>query len=223
MFGKPDLGKEVDLGNGRELKVQPKFGQNEARYVCEKLSLNLMKCGNYLVVMPSEFDTVILGEPYLASMLLIDLDSGLYFGRIWNQTLAKGKALHLRDFIEVCVAFFVLNNKPCIGYPIKDEGDLSRHEFVLSQTPVPRMMSKSCHKVVHKKVSSCYECLSLRYQEKSTNTNTDFELLDESPSDNEADKVACVEPSAGEYKTGSWIPKYSAMEAIILNWRETII
>merc|ERR1711879_353238 len=100
-------------------------------------------------------------------MLLIDLDSGLYFGRIWNQTLAKGKAFHVRDFIEACVAFFGQNNKPCIGYPFLDVNDLPSDDMVLTQTPVPRMVSKSCFKVVNEKNDSCSECLSLRYHVKS--------------------------------------------------------
>ena len=149
------------------LKVEPQFGHSEAQSVCENLSLNLVKCGSYLVVMPTEFDAVVLGEPYLAFMLLIDMKSGIYFTRIWNQTLAKGKAVLLIDFIEACVAFFGQNNKACVGYPIEDESDLSSQEFVISQTPVPRMVSKSCRRVVYKKFGSCPDCISLRHNMKS--------------------------------------------------------
>ena len=200
MIGKDDLEEEVGMDNEDILKVEPQFGHSEAQSVCENMSLNLVKCGSYLVVIPTEFDAVVLGEPYLAFMLLIDMKSGIYFTRIWNQTLVKGKAVLLRDFIEACVAFFGQNNKACVGYPIGDESDSSSHEFVISQTPVPRKVSKSCHRVVYEKFGSCPDCLSLRHDKKSQSTKKDNAIKDETPSNDEfiteTNKETSVEDSA---------------------------
>ena len=137
--------------------------------------------------MRSEFDVVISGEPHLAVMLLIDTKSGIHFERIWSQTVARGRALTLGDFVEACIRFFKQNERPCLGFPMEVENDPLRSDCLISQTPVPRMISKSCRKVVHKeasdKVISCHECLSARTQCYGKITNTKFELKEEPESD----------------------------------------
>ena len=41
--------------------------------------------GDYLVVMRSDFDVTIEGEPYLALMLLYNTRDSKFMARIWNQ------------------------------------------------------------------------------------------------------------------------------------------
>lgn len=186
-----------------QVKIEPPFGQMEARSVCEDLSLNLVNFGSYLVVTRSAFDAVISGEPYIAIMLLIDMKSGMFYKRIWNQTVEKGKALKLEDFVEACTSFFCHNERPCLGYMLEDKNDLVGRDYLISQTPVPRIISKLCHKTVRKegkeKVHSCSECINLRYQKTNMKVNTDFELKVEDASEtedtNEAERDAKIEPS----------------------------
>ena len=146
-------------GQGNGDKIESRLCKRDAVNVCDKLSLNYVNIGSYLVAMRSEFDAMIAGEPYVAAMLLIDLKSGSYFERIWNQTVARGKALNLGDFVDECQRFFKQRARPCLGLPIETVNDELRNGCLISQTPVPRMMSKSCLRVVHEeasdKVSSC--------------------------------------------------------------------
>merc|ERR1719429_569981 len=39
-------------------------------------------------------------------MLLLDMDTGNFLTRIWNQTVTRGTALHLAEFVEACETFF---------------------------------------------------------------------------------------------------------------------
>ena len=144
---------------------KPRYGQAEAESVCVRLSLISVRFGKYLVLMRSGFDLVIAGEPYLALMLLLDLDSGKFLTRIWNQTITRGCALSLEEFVEACETFFAHNGKPCLGLP-EDEDEQVMRDFLISQTPVPRKVSKSCQRVVSNEsgdeIPSCTECFKLR-------------------------------------------------------------
>ena len=57
------------------------------------------------------------------------------------------------------------SGKPCLGYP-EDEDEHSMQEFFVSQTPIPRKISKTCLRVLGKEVGgevhSCNECLKLK-------------------------------------------------------------
>ena len=72
------------------------------RDVVAAQSLASLKIGDYLVVMRSDFDVVLLGEPYLASMLLFNLRTGRCLARIWNQTVKVVKAVTREQFAEAC-------------------------------------------------------------------------------------------------------------------------
>ena len=152
-----------DVGKGP--KPKPSFGQAEVEGVCGRLSLSSVSLGKYLVVMRSGFDVVIAGEPYLALMLLLELDSGKFLTRIWNQTITRGRAISLEQFVEACETFFARNGKPCLGLP-EDEDEQVLQDFLVSQTPVPRKVSKSCQRVVSRdagdEIPSCSECFKLR-------------------------------------------------------------
>ena len=72
------------------------------RSVVASLSLASVTLGDYLVVMRSDFDVVLFGEPYLASMLLYSLKTGSLIARIWNQTVKMAKAITREQFEEAC-------------------------------------------------------------------------------------------------------------------------
>ena len=41
--------------------------------------------GDYVVILRSDFDLTLAGEPYIAVMLLLDRRSGRFLARIWNR------------------------------------------------------------------------------------------------------------------------------------------
>ena len=61
--------------------------------------------------------------------------------------------------------FLLFIGKPCLGYP-EDEDEHLLEEFLVSQTPVPRKISKMCHRVLGREAGgnthSCSECLKIR-------------------------------------------------------------
>ena len=105
---------------------------------------------DYLVVMRSDFDVTIEGEPYLALMLLYNTRDGKFMARIWNQTVFTGSAPNLEQFVEACEKHF--SGKPCLGYPQVEEDEHSMQQFIISQTPIPRKISKTCMRVLGKEV-----------------------------------------------------------------------
>ena len=171
----------VQNEDGRMGPSWPRFGQAEVEGVCRRLSLSSVSLGKYLVVMRSGFDVVIAGEPYLALMLLLEPDSGKFLTRIWNQTITRGRAHSLEEFVEACETFFARNGKPCLGLP-ENEDEQVLQDFLVSQTPVPRKVSKSCQRVVSRdadksdEIPSCPECFKLRDLKSLAVAQTDTEV-----------------------------------------------
>ena len=162
-YSKVDPGPNGE-GNVEVTRARPRFSQSEVEGVCGRLSLSSVSLGRYLVVMRSGFDVVIAGEPYLALMLLLELDSGKFLTRIWNQTITRGRALTLEGLVEACETFFARSGRPCLGLP-EDEDEQVMQDFLVSQTPVPRKLSKACRRVLGRdegEVPSCAECFKLR-------------------------------------------------------------
>ena len=62
----------------------------EAKESLSKVKLHSVRLGGFLVVLRDDFDVTISGEPFVAYVLLCNLESGLYLARIWNQTVASG-------------------------------------------------------------------------------------------------------------------------------------
>ena len=181
---------------------KPRYGQAEVESVCGRLSLSSVSLGKYLVVMRSGFDVVIAGEPYLALMLLLELDSGKFLTRIWNQTITRGCALSLEGFVEACETFFARNGKPCLGLP-EDEDEQVMQDFLVSQTPVPRKVSKSCQRVVGREsgddIPSCKECFKLR-DLKSFAPETEFKTEVISEEEEEEEEVENAQPKQSKMK-----------------------
>ena len=72
------------------------------RSVVASQSLASVTLGDYLVVMRSDFDVILFGEPYLASMLLFNQKTGSFIARLWNQTVKVAKAVTREHFEEAC-------------------------------------------------------------------------------------------------------------------------
>ena len=146
--------------------MEPQFSQNEAAESCRSLGLNPVKLGGYLVVLNSDYDVVLCGEPYIALMLLIHLDSGKFIARVWNETVTVGAALTIKQLIEACKSLFSCG-KPCLGV-IENEYDKNDDSCISSYTPVQRRVSKRCKrflaKDVHEDVVSCSKCHELMEQ-----------------------------------------------------------
>ena len=127
----------------------------------------------------SEFDVTISGEPYVALMLLYNIKSGKYMARIWNQTVAVGWALKDHELHEACRTHFG-QGRPCIGHPSRSRNDIDSpsEDFLVSQTPIPRIISKNCHKFLGKYYNdrpSCPECQKLSNLEATDNVKNVWE------------------------------------------------
>lgn len=135
----------------------------EARECLKILSLQSVTLRDYLIIMRSDFDVEISGEPYVAYILVFQPRSGLYLARIWNQTVATGYATSTQQLQKACTLHFS-QGRPCIGYPLRDQRR-DGNRFVISQSPMPRVISKKCRRVIAERgtfgTTSCHECLDL--------------------------------------------------------------
>ena len=80
---------------------KPSYSQAEAETICSHLSLSSVSLGRYLVLLRSDFDVDIAGEPYLALSLLLNLDSGKFFTRVCDQTVTRGHAHSIEELVSV--------------------------------------------------------------------------------------------------------------------------
>ena len=130
------------------------------------LSLNSFQMGDYIVIMNGEADITILGEPYLALQVWLNTKSGTFIGRVWSQTISSGKVSTLAELEETCKFHF--QRRPCLGYPLVGDQVTLYGEYVVSQSPLPRRLSKECQKVLSQdtraNVTCCTECLMLRVE-----------------------------------------------------------
>ena len=135
---------------------------NQVQDALGNLPLKWVTIGEYIVVMNNKQDMIIGGEPYLALQLWLNIKSGKIISRIWDQTVSLGKIASVDEFSEVCLAHF--KGRPCIGYPLSDPN--SEQDFFVSQTPIPRKISRACAKLLSpgtaSAVTSCPECFKLK-------------------------------------------------------------
>ena len=80
---------------------RPSYSQAVAESICNHLSLSTVSLGKYLVLMKSDCDVVIAGEPYLALALLLDPDSGKFLTRVCDQTVTRGHAHSIEELVSV--------------------------------------------------------------------------------------------------------------------------
>ena len=132
---------------------------DEVRSALAKLSLKSVDCGEYLVILKSDFDVEISGEPYHALMLLLHTGSGNFMARLWNKTVEAGKVSTLSDLINTCIHHF-RTRKLCLGL-FEDAHEQSKQEFLVSQTPVTRKISRTCIGTLVESEHACFECMKL--------------------------------------------------------------
>ena len=68
-----------------DLEAKPRVDLVEAQGALAAMALTSVAVGEYLVVLRSQFDVFVAGEPYPALMVLYNLTSGKVLTRIWNQ------------------------------------------------------------------------------------------------------------------------------------------
>ena len=166
-------------------------GLQEVKESLASLFLTTLDFGKYILVMRSEYDLIIRGEPYMAYMLWLNVQTGQIISRTWNQTVSSGYVNKLYQLVHACQEHF-MSGKPCLG--LTDCGETcTDQEYVISQTPVPRRFSKNCHKTIPEPsgivAHSCSECLKLDVNNVKSNASdeidrrisvaTDHEIINE--------------------------------------------
>ena len=135
----------------------------KATKIIAELGLLSLQLGDYMVVVKPDFDLMLVGEPYVALMLLFNLRNGTFISRVWNQTVKSGNIADTKQLVGECINHF--EQRPCIGCPDEESEIPTTSGFLISQTPVPRKISMGCRKVIEKDVDegykSCRECLAL--------------------------------------------------------------
>ena len=153
------------LGPDSDMKSEGPDALADIDCVLEKLALKRVHMGDYLVIIRSNFDLTVAGEPYIATMLVINLWSKHFISRIWNKTVMTGSVRSKMEFEEVCNTLFN-QGSPCLGCPVGGECfQLGEEEYVISQTPFPRRISKGCQQLIGVDINpdnvSCAKCLLL--------------------------------------------------------------
>ena len=138
------------------LPSSPEFEMDEALAMLESLSLtSFMRC-DYLIISRQEFDLTVFDEPYIALMLLYNMKSGRFLARLWNKTVASGRATTLDELSEVCEGHFS-QGKLCLGCPESEEEQM-QHHYLVSQSPIPRRISRACNGFVCDTSSNALAC-----------------------------------------------------------------
>ena len=132
----------------------------EALERLESLSLTSFTRGDYLVISRQEFDLTLFDEPYIALMLLYNTKSGHFLARLWNKTVASGRAMTLDELSEVCEAHFS-QGQLCLGCPESEE-EQKENQFLVSQSPISRRISRACNGFVGNTSSNALACTDCR-------------------------------------------------------------
>ena len=139
------------------------------REMVADINLAIVRFGDHLLMMNAKFDMTIAGEPYHARTLLFNLKTGRFLSRLWSRTVSYGCALRLEDLREECEGHF-RRGKLCLGL-LQGKSEQEGLPFHVTQTPVPRRVSKSCRGMLSSKIHviddicesfACEECIKLR-------------------------------------------------------------
>ena len=102
---------------------------NDILCALAKLRLKSIHCGEYLVIMKSEFDVMISGEPYHALMMLVNMDSGKFMTRVWNKNVVVGKVTSLAEITHACINHF-RPRRLCLGL-LENTHEQNKHKFLI--------------------------------------------------------------------------------------------
>ena len=85
----------MDLSNPFLQEMSPNTfkleeGMPEMKKALASLFLTTVDFGKFLLVMRSECDLIIRGEPYMAYMMWLNVETGQIISRTWNQTVCTG-------------------------------------------------------------------------------------------------------------------------------------
>ena len=180
----------------------------EIKNILVARSLTYVMIGDHLIVMRSEFDVIIVGEPYIAFMLILNLKSGVCMTRVWNRTIKSWKVVNITELELACRNLFD-EGKPCVGYPDNNE---EGKECILLPTVIPRKISKACLNRIGKegnsKQDSCSECLKLKVSRPKNGRSEPMEEdpLKQEPLSKSSDKFTCS-------TCGTHFPKKAYLES----------
>ena len=173
--------KEAEMSGTGNYEGHGVMDVNEVKRILAHKSLSSINVGGFLIVTNSDFDVTISGEPYLALMLLYNIKSGKFMARIWNQTVATGWATKNYEFDEACQRHFG-QGRPCLGILCSQSPKINTsQEYFVTQTPIRRIISKSCCKLLGKYADSncisCPECLKLENLEATVHGKNEHQNL----------------------------------------------
>ena len=125
-----EIGPVTVMGDIKKDDTKLIIGLDEVLNTLSSLSLASVTIGDFLVIMRSDFDLTISGEPYTGLVLLLNLKTGKYFSRIWNQTVATGIVVKECQLVEACENLFD-QGRPCLGCPEGSKYECVKHHFWL--------------------------------------------------------------------------------------------
>ena len=106
MFSQEDINKINNASLMNMVEVKEVVNLDEALTILGRLSLRWVTVGGYVVIMNSQVDATIGGEPYLALQLWFNVKSGKIIRRIWDQTVAVEEVSNGLEFREACMSHF---------------------------------------------------------------------------------------------------------------------
>ena len=144
------------------------FDVDDVDSVLESLSLASFIRNDYLIVTRLDFDVTVFDEPHIALMFYYNMKSGRFLARLWNKTVASGKALTLEKFVDVCKGHFS-QGQLCLGFPESEEFCqfcLTDPLYLVSQSPFPRRISRACNGFITdgpgSNSTACNECANIK-------------------------------------------------------------
>ena len=160
------------------------------------LGLVSVEFEDYLFVMDRKFDAFISGEPYHARTMLLSTKTGRIISRVWNKTVTVGHMVTLQELEEECIRHF-RGGKLCLGsFEQTSEQDNPNFCFLISQTPVPRRISKYCSIVLPSGnfFPTCDECLKVKDLKYEMNILTKGDVQFASAAEPNPEGVSIVPP-----------------------------
>ena len=103
-----------------------------------------LQINGWILLLRSEFDCFIEGEPHQAFSFLFNVESGRFLSRVWGKTLDQGKVATIPSLIAKVRDTFNDRRMPCLGLKsFSEEGD-SNSLAMPTIFPFAREISKQC-------------------------------------------------------------------------------